>query len=133
MGYRFRFQDDQYLLVIVFEGEISYEEEVRAVLETLADPRMRPNLRILVDKSRAKMTITSEDVGVHVDLIRRNLGRFGTPKVANVVARASDFGMTRMFELRAEGEFQHDFMVFRGLEEACAWLGVELAAIQWPE
>jgi hypothetical protein len=132
MSYKYRFQEGENLLVIVFEGLISYEEEVQAVLDTLADPQMRPNARILVDKSRAQMMLGTEHVEPHIDLILQNLARFGEPKVANVVSRDVDFGKVRMFELRAEGRIPHDFMVFRTVEEACAWLGVDPAAIDWP-
>lgn len=132
MSYKFRFQDDENLLVIVFTGTISYEEEVQAVLNTLADLRMQPNARILVDKSNAQMMTTTQDIRPHIELILRNLDKFGQPKVANVVGRDVDFGMVRMFEFQAEGKIPHKFMVFRALEEACTWLGIEPASIEWP-
>ena len=132
MSYKFRFQEDENLLVIVFTGEVPYEEEVQAVLDTLVDPMMRPDVRILVDKSDARMMLSPQDVGPHIDLILQNLAKFGRPKVANVVTSDADFGMTRMFELTAEPKIPHEFMVFRTVEKACAWLGVELDSIEWP-
>lgn len=132
MSYTYRFQENENLLIIVFTGEISYEEEVQAVLDTLADPMMRPDIRILADKSNARMRLSPQDVRPHIDLILQNLAKFGRPQVANVVTSDADFGMTRMFEITAEPQIPHEFMVFRTIEQACAWLGVEPDAIDWP-
>jgi hypothetical protein len=111
---------------------IPYAEEVQAVLDVVADPQMQPNAHILVDKSNAQMDVTSGDVEPHIELIGQHLAKFGEPKVATVVSRDVDFGMTRMLEFRSEGRIQHQFRVFRKLEEAYVWLGVDPAAIAWP-
>ena len=67
----------------------------------------------------------SEEVKEHVALLGEKLKTLGKPKVANVVSTDIDFGMIRMFEIYAEGVLQHEFHVFRSLEEACEWLGIE--------
>jgi hypothetical protein len=128
----FCFQDDQNLIVISFTGEISPEEEVQAVNDVLADPRMKPNSKILVDKTEAQMTVTPKDVAPHVELILSNQAKFGRPRVANVVSRDYDFGMTRMLEFSSSDVIPHDFMVFRSLADACEWLEIDPAKIVWP-
>ncbi len=132
MSYRFSFEEDQNVLILVYEGEISPDEEAQVILDTLADPRFKPGAKILVDRTGAHMTMTPEHVRPQIDLIRRNLAKFGEPKVAIVAAADYDFGMVRMFEMTAEDEIPHDLMVFRTVEEACDWLGLDPDSISWP-
>lgn len=133
MSYRFGFQEAENLVVIVFNGTILVEEEVQAVLDVVADPRMKRDSKILVDKSKAEMKVTPTDVRPHIELIRENLAQFGSPRVANVVSRDYDYGMTRMLELTSESELPHDFTVFRSIDEACEWLEVDPSHVVWPE
>jgi hypothetical protein len=132
MSHKYRFQADKNLLVIVFESKISPDEERQAVLDVLEDSQMKPNARILVEKSNARMTVTEADVMPQIELVRQDLAKFGRPKVATVVPADYDFGMVRMLEIRANGEIDHDFEVFRELDKACAWLGFEPSQIDWP-
>jgi hypothetical protein len=133
MSHRFGFQHEENLVVIAFDGEISPEEEVQAVLDVVGDSRMRPDSKILVDKTNAKMKVTPADVRPHVELIRRHLEKFGKPRVANVVSRDHDYGMTRMLELTSQDELPHEFSVFRDIDEACEWLEIDRSAVLWPE
>ena len=74
---------------------------------------------------------------VQEELPRRDAGplreRLLDPRVANVVSRDHDYGMTRMLELTSQGELPHEFSVFRDMDEACEWLEVDRAAVLWPE
>ena len=132
MGYRFHFQPEQRLIVIVFEGRLSPEEEMQAVLDTVNDPNMMQDARILVDRRKAQLTVGPEHVDPHIELVKRHLDKFGNPRVATVVAKDYDFGMLRMLEMKSESLLQHDFMVFRDLEEAYTWLGLAAQDIVWP-
>ncbi len=132
MSYKHRFQEGRNLVVIVFTGVVTYHEEVQVVLDVVGDPRMERDARFLVDRTRASMAATPEDVMPHIRLIGENLERFGSPRVANVVTADHDFGMIRMLEMRSEPNIDHDMMVFRSLDEACAWLEIEPGEIEWP-
>ncbi len=132
MGYRFDFDPTQNLVIIVFEGEISPEEEAQAIRDVAADARMQPDARILVDRTRARMTMRTEHTQTQIALIMEHLSAFGKPKVAIAVSRDYDFGMVRMFELIAEGTIPHDLMVFRSTDEACDWLGLDPNKLAWP-
>jgi succinyl-CoA synthetase alpha subunit len=132
MSYRFSFEEDGNVLIIVFEGEISPEEEAEVIREPLADPRFKPGAKILVDRTRARMTMTPQHVRPQIELIRQNLAKLGEPQVAIVASADYDFGMVRMFEMTAEDEIPHDLMVFRTVEEACSWLELDPAKISWP-
>jgi hypothetical protein len=132
MGYRFNFLENGSVLVVVFEGVISPEEEAQAIRDPAEDPQMKPNPKILVDRTRARMTMTSEHVWPQIELIRQHLAKLGEPTVAVVVDDDHDYGMLRMFELTAEEQIPHSFSVFRRVDDACQWLGLDPAMIVWP-
>ncbi len=132
MAHKLAFDEDQRLLVIQYWGVITFDEEIEILLETIKDPRFKPNSRILVDKRQARMKVAPEHVQPTMDLVLENLQKFGQPRVATVVSADYDFGMTRMLELASEGVIPHEFMVFRDLSEACDWLGIEESEITWP-
>lgn len=132
MGYRFNFLDNGSVLVVVFEGVISPEDEAQAIRDAAEDPLMKPNLKILVDRTRARMTMTSEHVWPQIELIRQHLAKLGEPTVAVVVDDDHDYGMLRMFELTAEGQIPHSFSVFRRVDDACQWLKLDPAMLMWP-
>jgi hypothetical protein len=132
MAYAYTYDAEDNLLVIRFWGAIPFDEETEAVEATLSDPQLQPDLRILADRSDAVVTSTPEQMRRHIDVVGKHVERLGTPKVANVVSADFDFGMVRMYEMMADDELTHQFRVFRDLEEACEWLGVEMTAISWP-
>ncbi len=132
MAYKLAFDEDHHLVVIQFSGAITFDEEIEVLLATVEDPRFRPDSRILVDKRQARMKVAPEHVQPTMDLVLKNLQKFGQPKVATVVSADYDFGITRMLELVSDGVIPHDFMVFRDLGEACDWLGIEESEISWP-
>lgn len=133
MGYAYRYCEELNLLVVRLWGELPHSEELEAITVGLADPRLRPGLRILADRRQATITSSSVQMRGAVDLVKDKISKIGKPKVANVVAKDVDFGMVRMFEMQAESRLPHDFMVFRSVAEACSWLEIDPAQVQWPE
>jgi hypothetical protein len=131
MSYGYTIDEEFNLLVVKFWGRIPYSEDAAAVLEILDDPRIRHGLRILVDRTESAFGSTSTEVKTHADLVERRLDSL-SPRVANVVAADLDFGMIRMFEAMMEGRVEHEFRVFRDLDEACEWLDVDPAIVTWP-
>ncbi len=133
MSYAYTVDQAQNLLVVKFWGEIPYAEDARAVLTILDDPRIQPGVRILVDRLDSAFTATPEEVRAHVGLVGMKMASLGEPKVANVVSANLDYGMVRMFKAVADGRLDHEFTVFRSLEEACSWLGVDPTQVDWPK
>ncbi len=123
MGFWYSYHED--VVILRFSGEIPYEEEVRALLGMLADPRLLPDSRILVDRTRARMKAEPENVPEQIELVRKHQARLGRPRVAQVVSCDVDFGMLRMLELPSDSRLDHEFAVFRDLPAACAWLGID--------
>ena len=133
MSHRFRYQEDGSLLVIVFEGLISLDEERQAIEEVSQDPDFKPNAQILVDRREARMEAEPKDVGAQVELAKKLFPpRTGKPKMALLVGSDYDFAMARMVEMTASDNVAHDIYVFRELDEACHWLSVEPQQINWP-
>jgi hypothetical protein len=132
MGHAYTYDEQENLLAIRFWGKIPYQEEAEAVESTLSDPSIRPDVRIVVDRSEAEFTSTPDQVRTHIALVGKHIARLGTPTVANIVSADLDFGMVRMFEMMADDKLAHRFGVFRTVREACAWLGIDAAEIVWP-
>jgi hypothetical protein len=125
MGHRFSVGREGRLLIVTFEGEIAPEEEQRALLEVAQVPGLLPTADVLVDRRLARTTVGPEHVGPQVDLARSKFPTEGRPRMALVVTADYDFGMMRMLELRGADELPHEMRVFRSLDDACAWLGLE--------
>lgn len=129
MPYRFAFDPESRLGLVIFTGPIPFEEELRAFQEGLAYGYAVPGVRVVADRTEARLLSTPEQVQRQVDWMEANFPPVGA-RIAEVVPRDLDFGMLRMLELRSEGRLVQKFRVFRTLAEACAWLGVEEAALE---
>jgi hypothetical protein len=133
MSHGYTIDESRNLLVVRFRGDIAYAEEMAAVNEAFADPRIKPNMRVLVDRSEARMISTAEEAKTHAEFISRSAGVPGAPTVANVVSRDADYGTIRIFEALLDDKLANTFRLFRSMEEACLWLDLDLATVDWPE
>lgn len=132
MPYRFAVLEDGQLLVVVFEGEISPDEEREALLASAELPGLSKQARVLVDRRRGPLTVGPQDVRPQVGLARSTFAGSDLPRMAVVVSSDYDFGMLRMLELSGQDQLPHDLHVFRELETACEWLEVDPNEIDWP-
>ncbi len=97
------------------------------VQRLLADPELRPGLRILSDHTNLDTPATTKMVKTlpaFLEQLGNNLGRF---RCALVVSTTVSYGMGRMAEAYAEDGLA-EVRVFRSLDEAEAWLGVSANA-----
>ncbi len=132
MSYQFAVLEEGQLLLVVFEGEITPEQEGEALLASAELPGLSKQARVLVDRRAARLTSGPEDVRPHMDLARGAFPGSERPCMAVVVSADYDFGMLRMLELKGEGQLPHDLKVFRNLDEACDWVDVDPERIAWP-
>jgi hypothetical protein len=132
MSYAYWIDQDENLLVVKFWGEIPYPEEAEAVLSILDDPRIQPGIKILVDRTESSFASSPQDVRTHVEQVAKKIAALGEPRVANVVSADLDYGMIRMFMSVSDGKLDHDFSVFRDIQEACDWLRIDAVRIEWP-
>jgi len=125
-------QKEGRLLVVVFEGVVTPEEEHNALLEIGADPEVDPRADILVDRARASMTVGAEDVEPQLELADGIFATEKRPHLALVVSRDYDYDMCQLLAQRSRYEAPHEVKVFRSLDAACEWLGVDSRSIEWP-
>ena len=130
--YRFAVLEEGQLPVVVFDGEITPEQEREALLTSTELPGLSKRARVLLDRRRARLTSGPEDVRPQMDLARGAFSGGELPRMAVVVGNDYDFGMLRMLELSGQDQLPHDLHVFRDLDEACDWIGVDPANIAWP-
>jgi len=111
------------LMVTVAEGRMSVDEVRRFVVEIVEDPATDGCDELVILRDVDLQDISSDDV--------RGLAQHSTEitrsqdfKTAVVAPRDADFGLFRMYEAfrnRPEGMIA----VFRNVEEAMVWLGVD--------
>jgi len=125
MPCRYRIDRDQRLVEVVIDGVISDEDIVELAERMRADPALRPDDRHLVDARRASGLEVSNET---VRLLAHTEPLF-VPGVrrAIVVATSLEFGLARMFQMLGEDR-SGQVGVFRDMDEALAWLGMEEAA-----
>lgn len=126
MGYAYTVHRDLNLALIQLEGELNYLQEVEAVSAVFMDDRIKKDVRILIDRTRAPIQSNPEKVNQFIEVAANSFPEIGRPKVALVVADEVDYGMTRMLELQNDSLDSHDIRVFFELDHALNWLGVEL-------
>ena len=114
---------------MVFEDEITPDEEREALQEAGSLPGLKREARILVDRRRARITVGPPDVAPQMDLARSTFPIEERPRMAVLVATDHDYGMLRMLELRGGDRLPHELGVFRDPDEACAWLGTDPAVL----
>lgn len=133
MSYQFRIQPSGRLALVVFEGEISAEEEVQALRDFAAQPGLDPMADVLVDRSQATLTVGPQAVAPQIELARQLFPQGERrPRMAIIAPSDLDFGMARMLQLQGGADVPHEIMVVRSLADACAWLGVNAGDIVWP-
>jgi len=72
-----------------------------------------------------------ELAGADVDRIASSTPFGAGARRAFLVASDVAYGLARMYEALTE-RFEQELRVFRDLAEACLWLGIDAAALDWP-
>jgi hypothetical protein len=124
--YTYRFHEPAHFLHITVTGEVTPVAEQEMYNTISADPRYVKDINILVDRRDSTMKMVGKDVRDFVVKLKPMTEQFGKPRIAVVVGSTVDYGMHRMFQLFAEGVIKHDYHVFRDLDKALAWLGVDV-------
>lgn len=118
------------LAIVVFEGEVSLDDERAALAEFQTLPGVDLNADILVDRRRASMGLLPSEIRPLIELARDVFPtRDERPRMAVIAPQDCAFGMAGMLELTGGDEPPHRVMVVRNLEDACKWLGVHPQAL----
>jgi hypothetical protein len=110
------------LITRTVRDEVTIEEIVKSLEETLDDPRFRPGMKSLTDLRQLSHRWTSDDVTRIVQLVVDNQARLAGGRAAVVVSRTVSYGMIRMLQSRVDGVYQ--IQVFYDMDEAKQWLGI---------
>jgi hypothetical protein len=102
-------------------GDVSFAEVLRHFQELELDASLPPRLDVLLDLTQMSSIPESDQVRSVAGEVERLQQRIQWGACAIVASRDVLFGMSRMFEVFADGQFE-DSQVFRGLEEAEHWL-----------
>jgi hypothetical protein len=116
-GKGFRFQ--------TVTGEVSFEE-LRRALASIYGGAETLGMDSLWDLSEAEMSISSEEVGLLSDFVGGHWEGKGGARSALVVPEDLAFGLARMYGARLSPSLHSQIGVFRELEEALNWLGLDV-------
>ncbi len=112
-------------------GEISYNEIINVLKEVCKDPDHKSAMKVLWDLTDASfVNITAEEVRQIATLVGEKWGNSPISKAALVAERVFDYGMSRMYAIYLENKTSCKVEVFRGVEEALAWLGARSGTSQ---
>jgi hypothetical protein len=126
MTIRFRVKRDLNLVAIEHHGTIPDDEFLASYEKFFGSGTFDPSLNLFVDLRKADSTIRHPEVlqDLAESVSARYAGITTRPKVAVVAGNDLSFGLARMYEAFAIS-VSWDFMVFRILEAALAWFGLE--------
>lgn len=125
MPHRYEIDPAQRLIVVVYTGKVEHAEELCVQTELIEDPRYMPEPRILVDRRQSRMGSVPDNIHPHLDSMKRIAERLQGSRHAHVTNRDRDFGILRMVELTSADDRGWEIAVFRDLDPACAWLGID--------
>ncbi|HLF14388.1 MAG TPA: STAS/SEC14 domain-containing protein [Bacteroidota bacterium] len=102
-------------------GEVSFDEVIGHFDTLIRDPDCPDRLDVLLDMSEMTSIPESEQLWAVARKIEATVSRVRFGRCAIVAVREVLFGMTRMFEAIAEGQFSA-VRAFRSMDEAQGWL-----------
>jgi hypothetical protein len=125
MAYRYHIDPDSNTVLISFSGHSSMDEAISLRHELQSDPLFRSTLNELVDLRRLTSSESNFD-----DFAKR--GAQGDPfcresRRAIVATTEFSYGMARMYAALRDKDGV--FGVFRSVQTACEWLGLDESAV----
>ncbi len=125
MAISYQIDPGQGLVLTTVSGVLTDEELLEHKRTLIEDPGFQPGMRELSDvREVERLEVTAAGVRKMVALDEQNASRLGDYKLAIVAADDAAFGTARMYQMLTEANVQN-IGVFREIEEAKAWLGLE--------
>jgi hypothetical protein len=130
MEYQVVWGGDPEDVLITTSGDASVDDLHASIVATLADPRFRKDMRVLMDHTQTRWwALSNDEIRRRAALIRADAAKVGRQRVAFVVGSPVDLGIGNMLQGLVEGVVLFECAVFETLPEGRAWLRVN----QWPD
>jgi len=114
---------DLNLRINIVEGAVDKESLINHLQNIYSSPEFDPKMNVLWDLRNADLRPFSygqiEEVG---DFVGKKLGFQGQSKVALIVSRDVDYGLTHILKMLMEGTSFLKIQTFRNYDEGLAWL-----------
>jgi len=113
-----------------YEGVITRDDMIVVARQAITDPLFEVGYRVLIDlTAMTQNAVEAEGVRALAEGVSQTLDQRG-PRWQVAVAAPSDvaFGFARMYEM-LRSQSPEDVHVFRTLDEACAFLGLDRATL----
>ena len=111
------------LFTIITEGDGDVEGIKKFLIDITSHPEWKLGYNILLDHRKLKIDQITVDGIQHVSSYVKSISsKLGNGKMALVMKREIDFGITRAWEITTEAEVDIKICVFREIERAIAWL-----------
>ena len=121
----YRIDPEAKLVHMIGSGRLTDEEMLACVVALRSDPGLVPDAVVLSDMRAITMGFSSQGVRKMLDIMVDTADRRAETKGAVVVGNDVTFGMARMMSLMADERVSPVFRVFRDLDSACEWLGID--------
>lgn len=110
-------------------GSFTLQELLEALSEVMDHPDYHPGMKSLNDLREITLAFATPEVQTLAGLLAERSSVIGEGKVAVVLTHDAAYGMGRAFQVYAES-CSAEIQVFRDMQAACDWLGIELPASQ---
>ncbi|HEX7927608.1 MAG TPA: STAS/SEC14 domain-containing protein [bacterium] len=117
----FKIYPDLQFVAVRYTGETSIADIRGLTQAVIADPRVTPDFRVIIDITGVQPTFSSADVVQHQQW-RKQRPPFA--KIAVVATTELEFGLARMFELASNSAGGVEMHTFRTVDDARQWLGL---------
>jgi len=126
MNWTFKFHPDDNLLEVIYEGESSVEDSIRAKEAYISDPRWHPGMNILVDFRLTHINPTAiEEIRKTAKFNEEKQEEYGFGRIAYLVKSKHDYGIVRQMISLMEIYTRNEVQPFLSEAEAREWLAVE--------
>ena len=125
MPMTYRIDREARLVRIEGRGRLTDDEMVQCISSLRSDPELEPDMQTLSDMRDVEVDFNTEGVMRMLDVMARTAEKRSSVRAAIVVNSTVAYGMGRMLEMRAEEQSDPVFQIFRDMQAACEWLGIE--------
>jgi hypothetical protein len=123
MKYDFFIDKSLNVLFERFKGEITYQNFRDAIQKSYNHPDWQKDQNVLCDLREAALLLSSDEMR---QVIKSFPPDDQAGKLAMLISRDLEFGMSRMFEIISEDTgIWKEYKIFREISEAKQWLGIE--------